>query len=58
MRSTFAAPSRRALAVRILAPCCLVFGYLDLVRGGLTAGPLLLVTGYLALVPALLLESR
>ncbi|MDB4887669.1 MAG: hypothetical protein JWN79_3107 [Gemmatimonadetes bacterium] len=43
--------------MRLLAPCCLALGYLDLVRGGLTAGPLLLVAGYLVLVPLALLEG-
>ena len=50
------APTRRALVLRILAPAALLLGYADLARGGTTAAPLLLVVGYLALVPALILE--
>jgi hypothetical protein len=45
------------LAARLLAPLCLMIGYLDLVRGGLTAAPVLLVVGYVALMPLLILES-
>ena len=61
MRSIFVAPARRVrimpLAARLLAPLCLVTGYLDLVRGGVTAAPLLLVAGYVVLLPLLILES-
>jgi hypothetical protein len=57
VRSLHVAPARRALVTRLLAPCCLALGYLDLARGGLTAGPLLLVAGYLVFVPLALLEG-
>jgi hypothetical protein len=38
-----------------LAAAVLVFGYADLVRGGVDVAPILLVTGYLLLVPLALL---
>jgi hypothetical protein len=51
------APARRAPVLRLLAVVVLAAGYADLARGGLTAAPLLLVTGYLVLVPlALMLD--
>jgi hypothetical protein len=57
MRPSIAALVRRPRLLRILAPATLALGYLDLVRGGLTAASLLLVLGYLVLVPAMLLET-
>jgi hypothetical protein len=51
------APARRTRALRAVAPAILLLGYADLARGGLTAAPLLLVAGYLLLVPlAILLD--
>jgi hypothetical protein len=44
--------------LRVIAPAALLLGYADLVRGGMTAGPVLLVLGYLVLVPAALLVER
>ncbi len=57
MRSIPVTLLRRASVLRVVAPLALMLGYLDLVRGGLTAGPILLVLGYLVLIPAMLLES-
>jgi hypothetical protein len=57
MRPSIAERARRPGLLRILAPATLALGYLDLVRGGLTAGPLLLVLAYGVLVPAMLLET-
>ncbi len=57
MRPSIAVLARRPRLLRILAPATLALGYLDLVHGGLTAGPLLLVFAYLVLVPAMLLET-
>ena len=57
MRSSLVAPSRRALALRVLALACLLAGYADLARGGMTVGPLILVLAYVALVPAALLVA-
>lgn len=51
------APSRRALVLRLTAVIALVAGYVDLARGGITAAPLLLVSGYLVLVPLALLDE-
>jgi hypothetical protein len=51
-------PARRLRVLRVIAPAALLFGYADLVRGGMTAGPVLLVLGYLVLVPAALLVER
>jgi hypothetical protein len=38
-----------------LAALVLLLGYADLVRGGVVVAPILLVTGYLLLVPLALL---
>ena len=51
------APSRRALLLRLVAGLALVVGYVDLIRGGITVAPLLLVTGYVVLVPLALLND-
>jgi len=54
-------PDRRAravaIAVRAAAALTLCLGYADLARGGITAGPLLLVVAYLVLVPALVVTA-
>jgi hypothetical protein len=49
------APARRAHVLRAVAAAVLVIGYVDLVCGGVVAAPILLVTGYLLLVPLALL---
>jgi hypothetical protein len=49
------APAWRAHALRVVAAAVLVIGYVDLVRGGVVVAPILLVTGYLLLVPLALL---
>jgi hypothetical protein len=43
--------------MRAVAAVALVCGYADLVRGGLIVAPILLVAGYLVLVPLALLTS-
>ena len=55
MRLPYLAPARRAHVLRVVAAAVLVIGYVDLVRGGVVAAPILLVTGYLLLVPLALL---
>ena len=57
MRTIPPAPARRARALRAVTLVALSVGYLDLVRGGLTIAALLLVTGYLVLVPVVLLHD-
>jgi hypothetical protein len=49
------APARRAHVMRVVAAAVLMIGYVDLVRGGVVVAPILLVTGYLLLVPLALL---
>ena len=57
MRIPVLAPPRRVRALRIVTLALLLLGYTDLLRGGLTAAPLLLVSSYLLLVPlAILLD--
>lgn len=58
MRSLRVAPSRSALALRVAAAAALSLGYLDLVRGGITVAPVLIVIGYVVLVPAVILSWR
>ena len=55
MRLISRAPARRAHLLRALAALVLLLGYVDLVRGGVVVAPILLVTGYLLLVPLALL---
>ena len=55
VRTLVQGASRRALALRAGAILVLLAGYADLVRGGLTAAPLLLVLGYVVLVPLVFL---
>lgn len=57
MRTILPAPTRRARAVRAVTLVALSVGYLDLVRGGLTIAALVLVIGYLVLVPVVLLHD-
>lgn len=58
MRYLSIAPVRRAHVLRAVAAAALLFGYLDLVRGGITVAPLLIVLGYAVLVPAVILTWR
>ena len=58
MTSTELAPDRRALALRVLAGGILLAGWADLVAGGISAGPVLIVIGYAVLVPAVILTWR
>jgi hypothetical protein len=58
VRLSTLAPTRSALLVRATAAAALGIGYADLVRGGVTLAPVLLVIGYLLLVPALVLTWR
>ena len=44
--------------MRAAAAAALLIGYADLVRGGMTVAPLLLVIGYMILVPAVILTWR
>jgi hypothetical protein len=48
--SIFAA-GRRARWARALAALTIAVGYIDLARGGVSLAPLLLVAGYVVLVP-------
>ena len=43
--------------LRAAAAVTLLLGYADLVGGGLTLGPVLIVASYLVLIPAALLRS-
>jgi hypothetical protein len=58
VRPSLPAPARRAGLLRAATAAVLALGYLDLARGGTTLAPLLLVAGYVALVPTLLLQWR
>lgn len=51
-------PKRRAQILRVAAAIALLLGYTDLARGGITAAPVLLVIGYVVLVPAAMLTWR
>ncbi|HEU4629558.1 MAG TPA: hypothetical protein VFS08_07415 [Gemmatimonadaceae bacterium] len=50
-------PSRRALGWWGAAALVLLLGYVDLARGGVTLAPVLLVLGYVVLVPAAVLRG-
>jgi hypothetical protein len=57
MRMLVLPAPRRSRVLRAAALALVALGYADLVRGGITAAPLLLVAGYLVLVPiAILLD--
>ena len=58
MRISTLAPVRRAHVLRAAAAAALALGYIDLVRGGITVAPLLIVVGYAVLVPAAILTWR
>ena len=51
MRLSLLATGRRAGVLRAAAAVVLAAGYLDLILGGVTAAPVLLVAGYIVLVP-------
>jgi energy-converting hydrogenase Eha subunit C len=50
-------PRSRALLCWGLAAASLLLGYLDLARGGQTIAPILLVLGYVVLVPLAILKG-
>lgn len=50
-------PRSRALLYWGLAAASLLLGYLDLARGGETIAPILLVLGYVVLVPLAILKG-
>jgi hypothetical protein len=52
------APARRGHFVLAVAAAALSIGYADLIRGGITVGPVLIVIGYAVLVPAAILTWR
>ena len=58
MRSSSLAPVRLARLTRTAAAAALLIGYADLVRGGTTLAPTLLVVGYVILVPASIVTWR
>ena len=58
MRTDTVAPARRAHFVRAIAAAALLIGYMDLIRGGITVAPVLIVIGYAVLVPAVILTWR
>jgi len=51
------APRSRALLFWGLAAASLLFGYVDLARGGETIAPILLVLGYVVLVPLAIIKG-
>ncbi|MEP6731735.1 MAG: hypothetical protein ABJE10_13890 [bacterium] len=55
MRTLLLVPARRAPILRAVAATALALGYADLIRGGITVGPVLVVIGYAVLVPAVIL---
>ena len=58
MRSSSLAPVRLARLTRAAAAAALLIGYADLVTGGTTIAPTLLVIGYMILVPAAIVTWR
>ena len=50
------APRSRSLLWWGLAAAALILGYLDLIRGGQTIAPILLMLGYCVLVPIAILK--
>jgi hypothetical protein len=44
--------------LRAVAAAVLAAGYADLIRGGITFGPIVIVIGYAVLVPAVILTWR
>lgn len=55
MRLPSFAPARNANRLRVSAAVILLLGYVDLARGGIAAAPVLIVIGYVILVPAVIL---
>lgn len=55
VRQLTLAPARRGHLVLAIAAAALSIGYADLIRGGITVGPVLIVVGYAVLVPAAIL---
>jgi hypothetical protein len=51
-----ARPRRRSTILWTAASLTLVLGYVDLIRGGETLAPILLVIGYCVLVPLAILK--
>ena len=51
------APRLRPYLWWALAVVALAVGYVDLVRGGITLGPVLLVIGYCVLIPLAILKK-
>lgn len=49
-------PRSRSLLWWGLAAAALILGYLDLIRGGQTIAPILLILGYCVLVPIAILK--
>ena len=58
MRILTLAPARRAQLLRAAAAAALLLGYADLIRGGITGAPVMIVLGYAVLVPAAILSWR
>ena len=58
MRLPSFALARRAHLVRAAAAAALLIGYADLVRGGITLAPLLIVLAYAVLVPMAIFTWR
>ena len=58
MRHNILAPARRGHLMLAVAAAALFIGYADLIRGGITVGPVLVVIGYAVLVPAAILTWR
>lgn len=56
MAKSLIAPGARSYAWWVLAGAVLAAGYADLLRGGITIGPILLVIGYCILVPIAILK--
>lgn len=56
MPKTDTAPRSRTALWWGLAIGTIALGYADLARGGITIGPILLVVGYLVLVPLAILK--
>ena len=56
MAQTGSTTRSRSLALWIVAALVLVAGYADLVRGGETLAPILLILGYCVLVPLAILK--
>jgi hypothetical protein len=56
MSTPQSAPRLRPYLWWALAVVALAVGYIDLVRGGITLGPVLLVIGYCVLIPLAILK--